>query len=90
MKEESITIYFDGATVRKKNKRISFHEKAESTMIKFSMVDPEAEIPGCYHKCHRGKVRETFIKLSNEGMTLLVHSWLEYKRRNHKQNKTTK
>ncbi len=76
-----LNIYSDGATVRLKNKRISFKETDKKTMISFQFADEEhPEKPACRHVCHRGKVRDTFIQLSNETMARLVHAYIKYKR----------
>ena len=80
MKKTSLIVFADGATARINNKRIAFAEKDGNTMIKFHFADADAEKPACYHKCHKGKVRETFVKMSNEAMELLVYSWMQYKR----------
>jgi len=68
MKRE-INTYKDGATVRLHNKRISFKETDTKTMISFQFAgDVEPDKPACGHKCHKGKVRDTFIQMSNEAM----------------------
>ena len=54
-------------------------QKEDSTLIKFEFADNDAHKPACSHKCHKGKVRETFIKMSNEAMEVLVYSYLRYK-----------
>ena len=80
MKRE-IKEYKDGATVRLHNKRISFKETDTKTMISFQFAgDEEPDKPACGHKCHKGKVRDTFIQMSNEAMEALVYAYINYKR----------
>jgi hypothetical protein len=80
MKRE-INMYTDGATVRLHNKRISFKETDKKTMISFQFAgDVEPDKPACGHKCHKGKVRDTFIQMSNEAMEALVYAYINYKR----------
>jgi len=79
MKRE-INIWKNGATIRLRNKRISFEETDEKTMILFEFADAEADKPACFHKCHRGKIRETQIQMSVEAMESLVHAYMNYKR----------
>lgn len=79
--KNNITQYKDGATVRLHNKRISFKETDEKTMISFQFADTnEPEKPACGHECHKGKVRDTFIQMSNEAMEALVFAYMNYKR----------
>lgn len=80
MKKNTLTNYADGATIRLHNKRISFKETDKKTMIRFDFADDEADKPACGHKCHKGKVRETFIQMSNEAMEALVYAYMNYKR----------
>jgi hypothetical protein len=81
MKKE-ITIYDNGASIRTNNKRIVFEEKDGKILIQFSIAgDSEPGKPACRHKCHRGKIRETTIMLSNEGMQSLVYAYLKYRQR---------
>lgn len=78
---KQIVTYRDGATVRLHNKRISFKETDEKTMISFQFAgDLEPNNPACVHKCHKGKLRDTFIQMSNEAMEALVCSYINYKR----------
>lgn len=76
---QKIDIYTDGATVRLRNKRISFQEADNKTSIKFEFADSEADKPACFHRCIKGKVRETKIQISIEAMEALVFSYLKYK-----------
>jgi hypothetical protein len=78
--KKGITIYKDGAVIRLHNKRISFKEEDGKTKINFWIAgDSEPDKPACAHKCHKGKVRETGITLSDEGMQCLVYAYLNYK-----------
>jgi hypothetical protein len=79
--KRGINTYLDGATVRLPNKRISFKETDKKTMISFQFAgDEEPDKPACGHKCHRGKVRDTFIQMSNEAMEALMIAYINYKR----------
>lgn len=77
---EKLTTYLDGASYRMHNKRITFKQENGVTMIRFKFADKEAYKPACSHKCHKGKVRETFLKLSNEAMDKLVFAYLQFKK----------
>lgn len=80
MKNKTIKLYTDGATVRLHNRRISFKQDEKSIMIKFSFAEADAYRSACSHDCHRGKVRETNIKMTNEAMEALVLAFMNYKR----------
>jgi hypothetical protein len=80
MAKSSMNTYLNGASVRVHNKKINVHEVDGKVMIQFLFADENAETPACGHKCHRGKVRETFVQMSTEAMELLVHAYLTQKR----------
>ena len=79
MKKPTCEIFPEGGIIRMKNKRISFKVTEGKTMINFQMVDTDADVPACSHKCIRGKVRETFVQMSNEAMDALVFSYMKHK-----------
>lgn len=81
MGKKTLIQYSDGATVRLHNKRISFKQTEEKTMILFDFADVNAETPACLHKCLKGKIRQTFIQMSNEAMESLIYSYIDYKKR---------
>lgn len=80
-KKKTLIQYSDGATVRLHNKRISFAQTEEKIMIKFDFADENANNPACFHKCFKGKVRHTFLQMSNEAMESLVYAYVDYKKR---------
>jgi len=77
--KQGITFYKDGAVVRIKNKRISFIEDEESTILVFRFADENSHKPACHHLDIKGKVRHTELRLSNEAMELLVRSYTKHK-----------
>lgn len=80
-KQNHIKFYSNGATIRMHNKRISFKQDEKSIVIGFSFAEENANTPACLHVCHRGKVRETSIKMSNEAMEALVLSFIQFKKK---------
>lgn len=87
--KRQINTYLDGATVRLHNKRISFKVTDKKTMISFQFADADdPNKPACSHKCHKGKVRDTFIQMSNEAMEALVFAYINYKRERAKAKQT--
>lgn len=80
-KKRTVSIYQDGAVVRLNNKRITFVEKDGKIAIQFKFATTNAEKPASAQVCHRGKVRETLIKLSDEAMDGLMYAYQEYKRK---------
>jgi len=79
MKETSATIYANGAVIRLHNRRMAFGESDGITELKFVFADSTPDIPACAHFCIRGKVRETYIKMSTEAMEALVSAYVRYK-----------
>jgi len=78
--KRGITIYENAAEVRTHNKKIVFTEEDKEILIQFlNAGDVEPNKPACSHKCHKGKVRVTTIKLSSEGMGYLVYAYLKYR-----------
>ena len=78
--KNTLTAFKNGASTRLHNKRISFKQDESSTVIAFQFADEDAEKPACGHTCHRGKVRHTVVKMSNDAMDALVNSYIHYKR----------
>jgi hypothetical protein len=78
--KNKLTIHKDGATIRLHNKRISLKEVDGTIMVKFQFADENAEKSACYHKCYKGKIRETFIKMSDEVIEALLFAYVNYKR----------
>lgn len=77
-------IYKNGAEVKIKNRRIFFEENKDkkSFLIGFRTADIPTEkldIPTCSHKVIRGKVVETVINLSEEGLQELIGLYIQYK-----------
>ena len=86
-KKSSIKIYKDGAVVRFHNKRILIGSNMENVFLRFSFLDLEADKPACGHVSHKGKIRETSIKMSVEAMEALICGYNEYRKQTIK-NKT--
>jgi hypothetical protein len=82
MKKTTFHTYLDGAVIRAHNRRISIVQEDGVTKIIFDFADNEAEKPACKHECKRGKIRRTYVKMSDESMDLLVAAYLQYKRNN--------
>jgi len=80
MKKPELYIYNNGATARMHNKRIVFKEADGQVFIGFNFADKNADIPACSHSTRRGKVRDTYLKISSEGMEALVMAYHAYKR----------
>lgn len=78
-KKLTIKFYPDGAVIRMHNKRVSFKIEKGNTTIGFQFADADANKPACYHICHKGKVRHTILKISDEGMDALVYAYLKRK-----------
>lgn len=76
--KESISIYKNGVCIRRKNKRILFEEKDEVIIIGFMIVDLQGPGTTAIQKTHRGKMRETIIKISKESMDDLAMAYIEY------------
>lgn len=83
--------YADAVVVKIPNKKIMIVERSDengnSYFMNFRYFDKDADKPACTHKCHRGKVRETTVKLSEDGMDALIMAYMRYKR--NKQAKKT-
>jgi len=87
-KKPYTTTHPNGSVIRSHNKRIqSVIETPGEVCIHFQFLGESPEIPTCHHEVtHKGKVRYTFIKLSEETLDALVQAriaYLEYKRNNH-------
>ena len=80
-KELQLTRHPDGAVVRFYNKKIILKKEKEKILIAFLFADEDAETPACSHKCHRGRVRETFLKLSSDAMEALIMAYIDLSRR---------
>ena len=87
-KKPYITPLINGSVIRLHNKRIiTAVEEPNEVVIHFQFLDESPEIPSCYHEVtHKGKVRHTMIKLSEEVLDALVQArmyYLEHKTNNH-------
>lgn len=87
MADCKITTYIDGASARMHNKRVSFVEKEDKITIGFQFADKDAEKPACLHTCDKGKIRNTYIKLSKDAMEALIHAYYQYKKQQYLKNK---
>ena len=84
MKKESITQYLDGAVVRLHNRRLTFKEEGDIIVIDFAVATKDADKPSVLHRNIENKIRLTTLKLSKEGMTMLMYAYLEHLRMNKK------
>jgi hypothetical protein len=82
MKKGKISLSKDGAVARLHNKRISFMAVGDSILIVFQYADKEHDpnTPACAHKCHKGKIRETFVKISEDAMKSLVVAYISWRK----------
>jgi hypothetical protein len=78
-KEKTLNTYLNGAEVRSHNRKIGFRKKDKEVVLYFRFADEEPDKPACSHECLKGKVRQTVMKLSEEGMEELVYAWQQYK-----------
>lgn len=76
--KNKLNVYPNGATVRMHNRKISLIGNDDKIMIQFLFADENPNKPACSHKCHKGKVRETFIQLNIESMDALVNAYMQY------------
>lgn len=83
MKKSLLTYYNDGATIRVHNKRISFKQDDEKIMIRFDFADSNAQTPACNHTCHRNKVRQTYVQMSNNAFDTFVIAYMNHKKLQH-------
>jgi len=90
MKKESIIQYLDGATARLHNRRLSFKEEDGFIIIDFAIADKDADKPSTLHRTIKNKIRLTTLKLSKDGMTMLMYAYLEHLRMNKKPIKSKK
>jgi predicted DNA binding protein len=76
--------YADAVVVKIPNKKIMVVERSDengiSYFMNFKYADKDADKPACTHKCHRGIVRETTVKVSEDGMDALIMAYIRYKR----------
>jgi len=80
MRKDSLNIYKDGAKVRINNKKIILHEVGDGFMINMAYATHDASTPAVSHKCVKGKVRVSQIKLSQEAIEHLMNAYVEYKK----------
>lgn len=76
--------YKNGFEIRLKNKKINFIEEEGKVLIDFLFATDDAEDPACFHKCLKGKVRNTQIAISDEVMEALSYFYLHFKKRRQK------
>lgn len=80
-KERSIKTYLNGSEIRLHNKRIHINvENPNEVTIHFQFLDESPETPACGHfVTHKGKVRHTMLKLTEEALDALVQARMHYK-----------
>jgi hypothetical protein len=75
--------YSNGASVKLPNRRVTVTENDKHEFyIQFKHADKNEDPnkPACEHICFKNKVRQTTIKISEEGMEAIVIAFMEYKR----------
>jgi hypothetical protein len=74
--------YLNGSTMRSHNKAIHLYKDKdkEHFNILFRFADENPDTPACQHTCLKGKVRQTYLKLSEEAMEDLVRCYTEFKK----------
>lgn len=81
MTNKRIKIYTDGFSIRLKNRRCVIRDINGFYFLEFCSFDnKEANSPAVKHKCIKGKIRVSLIKLSDEFMEGLVLAFLNYKK----------
>ena len=77
--KDKLTIYKDGAIVRKHNKKYGFSMDSKGSLnFMFLRVIKNAEKPACSHHCHRNKVRDTRFRMTKEAFEDLMYAYIEY------------
>lgn len=84
-KKPYIINYANGSEMKFHNKSISVHKHDEGFfLIDMKIVDKEnVNTPSCRHLVHKGKVRHTTIKLSEEAVKAIVTCYMEYHNKQH-------
>jgi hypothetical protein len=87
-KKPYINTYLNSSEIRLHNKRVTINNDIPNEVtIHFQFLDESPETPACCHNVtHKGKVRYTMIKLSEEVLDALIHArthYLEHKANNH-------
>jgi hypothetical protein len=73
--------YSNGTVIKISNRKISVTESKDGNIIlQFKHADKteDPSKPACEHHCHRGKVRQTTVKVSEVGMEALAIAIIEY------------
>ena len=81
-KKKKQNTYLNGSTMRSHNKVIHLikQRNEEHFSIVFRFADEEPDKPACQHTCLKGKVRQTYLKLSEEAMEDLVRCYTAFKK----------
>ena len=75
--------YSNGASVKLPNRRVTVTENDKHEFyIQFKHADKndDPNKPACEHICFKNKVRQTTVKISEEGMEAIVIAFMEYKK----------
>lgn len=73
--------YSNGASVKLSNRKVTVSENDKNEFyIQFKHADntEDPNKPACEHICFKNKVRQTTVKISEEGLEALVIAFLEY------------
>lgn len=77
--KEGISVYNNGATSRRKNKKISLTATNDGFLLNFAFADGQPDKPAV-HSCIKGKVRVSQIHLSEEALYDVCVLFMEYKK----------
>jgi hypothetical protein len=72
--------------IRMNNKSVTFIEDEDKFIVVFRTLDKEPNKPSCKHDTIKNKIRQTTIKLSEEGIDMFIHSYLEMKKLKNKRS----
>lgn len=75
--------YSNGASVKLPNRRVTVTENDKHEFyIQFKHADKNEDPnkPACEHICFKNKVRQTTVKVSEEGLEAIVITFMEYRK----------
>lgn len=78
-RKNKLTYHPNAVVIRLHNKKIQIVEKDNAVYLGFRFADEDADTPACEHKCIKGKVRQTRMKLSLEVMEAISYSYFNLK-----------
>jgi len=75
--------YSNGASIKLPNRRVTVTENDKHDFyIQFKHADKndDPNKPACEHICFKNKVRQTTVKISEEGMEAILIAFMEYRK----------